>query len=238
MQPLHSAEAVTAEAVRFRAGRYRLEGELAYPDSTPAAAIVIAGPHSLLGGTMHNNIVRALGDGLAARGFVTLRFNYAGVGASEGPVADAPTNLAAFWQTSHALDDAERADDLVAAVAYLRSVAGAGVPMRLIGYSFGCTLLPGALPLDEDAIPLALVAPTIGRHDYTPYETLANPKLVIAPHEDFAADVQLLDGWFDRLAAPKQLIRPRLDGHFFRGHEDWLVAAVGRFLDESWSPGS
>jgi hypothetical protein len=55
---------------------------------------------------------------------------------------------------------------------------------------------------------------------------------VIAPEDDFASDPRLLHEWFSRLPAPKQLVQRRLDGHFFRGHEDWLVATVGSFLDD------
>jgi hypothetical protein len=42
--------------------------------------VVLAGPHPLLGGTLHNNVVRGLGDGPARGGLATLRFNYRGVG--------------------------------------------------------------------------------------------------------------------------------------------------------------
>ena len=40
--------------------------------------------------------------------------------------------------------------------------------------------------------------------------------------------------WFDSIPGPKQLIRPRLDSHFFRGHEAWLVETVSAFLDGQW----
>jgi alpha/beta superfamily hydrolase len=235
MPSLAAYESLTVESVRFPAGAYWLEGNLAYADGVPLAAVVLAGPHPLLGGTKDNNIMVALGDGLAARGFVTLRFNYRGVGGSDGPPVDAAACLAAFWQTSHAPDDPEREHDLRAAVAYLRAVVGTETPLALIGYSFGCSLLPAAVPAGAATIPLVLIAPTIGSHDYTPYDALSNPKLVIAPHEDFAANEELLNSWFGRLAAPKRLVQRRLDGHFFRGHEEWLLASVGAFLDDGES---
>jgi len=65
-------------------------------------AVVIAGPHPLLGGNMRNNVVRCLGDGLAEMGFLTLRFDYRGVGRSRGPQGDVTRHLAEFWKTSHA----------------------------------------------------------------------------------------------------------------------------------------
>jgi hypothetical protein len=139
-------DALVVESVRFSAGRYRLEGELVYPDAgLPLGAAVFAGPHPLLGGNMHNNVVRGLGDGLVRHGLVTLRFNYRGVGGSEGPAVDPAVYLAQFWETSHVPEEGEHRADLAGAVDFLRAVVGREMPLALIGYSFGCSLLPAAL---------------------------------------------------------------------------------------------
>jgi hypothetical protein len=47
-------------------------------------AAVICHPHPLGGGSMHNGVVVAIARGLASRGVIALRFNFRGVGASEG----------------------------------------------------------------------------------------------------------------------------------------------------------
>jgi uncharacterized protein len=236
MPSLCPSDALVVESVRFAAGRQRLEGELVYPEAgPPLGAAVLAGPHPLLGGNMHNNVVRGLGDGLARHGVVTLRFNYRGVGASEGPAVDPAQHLARFWETSRAPDELNYATDLAAATVFLRSIVGAEMPLTLIGYSFGCTLLPAALAVAGVAAPLVLVAPTVGTHDYCAFAALATAKLVIAPEGDFAADTVALAQWFDGLPEPKELVRPRLDSHFFRGHEHWLVATVGAFLNDEGS---
>jgi alpha/beta superfamily hydrolase len=218
---------VVVEAIRFPAGAHVLNGELAYPESHhPQHAVVLAGPHPLLGGTMHNNVVRGLGDGLARHGAVTLRFNYHGLGAtSDGALAH---QLIEFWHRSRTPEEKEQIECLRAAVACVRSVAGATCPLALIGYSFGCTLLAGAA---EDGAALVLIAPATDAHELDDLAALGQPKLVIAPHADFAAtDDRLLD-WFEALRGPKELLRPRLDGHFFRGFEGWLTSAVVEFLD-------
>ncbi len=224
-------ESLVVEAVRFPAGPYRLEGELAYSDALPpVGAAVIAGPHPLLGGTMHNNVVRALGDGLAGQGLVTLRFNYRGVGHSEGPAVDVARHLAQFWETSQVPQDRELCDDLDGAIALARAVvAGADLPLVLIGYSFGCTLPPLARG-GAEAAALVLVAPTVGTHDYEAFVGLARPLLVVASEGDFATDAGRLRAWFDRLTAPRLLVQERRDNHFFRAHEPWLVETVVSFL--------
>jgi alpha/beta superfamily hydrolase len=233
MPPVCSPETVTVEGVRFRSGDWLLSGELAYPiDAAPVALALMAGPHPLLGGTMANNVVRRLGDGLAQQGLVTLRFDYHGAGASDGPDSEAAVRFAEFWQSSRTAAEADYARDLRNAATFLLHTVSDALPLALIGYSFGCSLLAD-LPESVKATPRVLVAPTIGTHSYEAFAAVTAPKLVIAPVDDFAAQAALLADWFDRLPEPKFLLRPRLDGHFFRGHEDWLVETIRRFLLES-----
>ncbi len=232
MPPTPEAAEIVVEEVAFAGAGPRLHGALAYPEiGSVQGGLVIAGPHPLLGGTMHNNVVRGLGDGLAQRGLLTLRFDYRGVGRSEGPRLETTENLAEFWQTSHLAQEMHLAGDVAAAVTYLRQILGASLPLALIGYSFGCALLPHVVC---EGAPLALVGPTIAKHDYTAYEPLRNPKLVIASEDDFASDVGRLQQWFERLAAPRFLVLRHFDNHFFRGHEAWLADAIFGFLREYW----
>jgi hypothetical protein len=81
---------------------------------------------------------------------------------------------------------------------------------------------------------LALIAPTAGRHDLGAVAALPQPRLVIAPHGDFAANEEDLLAWFVTLRGSRELCRPTHDGHFFRGHEDWLVDRVSAFIDRQW----
>jgi alpha/beta superfamily hydrolase len=222
---------LVVETVSFGAGDCLLEGELVYAAEAPVGLAVLAGPHPLLGGHLGNNVVRGLGDGLARYGLAVLRFNYRGVGNSEGTAADPVAQLAAFWQTSHTPDEARYQEDLDAAVAFLRGAVGPDLPLALVGYSFGCTLLAGAAGAGSA---LVLVAPTVGTHDYSSFERLDCPKLVVAPEEDFATDPGELARWYARLPGRKQLVRAWLDSHFFRGHEDWLAETVSAFLDNEW----
>jgi alpha/beta superfamily hydrolase len=220
------------EIVRFPAGSATLEGKLAYPEvAPPVGAAVLAGPHPLLGGSMDNNVLSHLGDGLARRGWATLRFNYGGAARMH------INRLAEFWQSSHLAGEQDHARDLDAAIEFLRASLGSPLPLAAIGYSFGCSLLPLALAADSPGA-FVLIAPAIGKHDLDGFTTLTQPKLVIAPFDDFALDEARLPAWFDRLPGPKLLIRPRLDGHFFRGHEAELLEMVAAFLAQvrRWNP--
>jgi uncharacterized protein len=224
---------IVVENVQVTASTYLLEGEFAYPECTrPAGAVVLAGPHPLLGGNMHNNVVRGLGDGLAERGFATFRFNYRGVGHSQGPAVDVARHIAEFWQTSHVPGEMDLWQDVQGAADFVREAVGPDLPMALLGYSFGCALLPSVRA--QETAPLVLIAPTIGKHDYDTFLPVPGPTLVIASEDDFATDAEKLQSWFKRLAGPKYLLQKRLDNHFFRGHESWLVEMIDHFLREQW----
>ncbi len=229
---------IVVEDFTFRAGPYVLHGELAYPEEgQPWGSAVLAGPHPLLGGTMHNNVVHGLGDGLAEYGLLTLRFDYRGVGRSEGPAVDVAEHLARFWQTSHVPDEMDLSGDVAAAADAVRQLAGPDVPVALIGYSFGCALLPHIqVPGPKPA--LVLVAPTVAKHDYESYAAVRAPVFVIASEDDFATDGERLRRWFDALPAERQLWLRRFDNHFFRGHEGWLARTVFESLCGLWREGS
>jgi alpha/beta superfamily hydrolase len=225
-----TAIGVVNESVHFPSGPYRLEGELAYAEDvkTPIAKVVLAGPHPLLGGNMHNNVVRALGDGLAERSMLTLRFDYRGVGRSQGPAVDVAQHMAQFWETSHVPDEMDLWQDVQAGCEFMRPLAADTTAEVLIGYSFGCVLLPR---VQCPAPPVyILIAPPLHKHDGQAMLGLRGPVLVIASDDDFAADSRLVRQWFDRLSQPKSLIQATLDNHFFRGHESWLVDVVCAFL--------
>jgi alpha/beta superfamily hydrolase len=235
MTPPGLDELPIVESVRFPSGGLLLEGELSYPEQPqPRAGVVVAGPHPLLGGTMRNNVVAALTHGLARRGLATLRFNYRGTGQSEGPRVDGLNNLAEFWATSRLGEEPAYRSDLISACGFLREVLGEGTPVAAVGYSFGCSLLP---LVAESGVPLVLIAPTIGTHEYEAFTKLDNPLLVIVSEDDFAAKVDSLQHWFDRLSAPRRLERGRFDNHFFRGHEQWLADTVFAFLEAQGSVG-
>jgi alpha/beta superfamily hydrolase len=203
---------------------------LAYPEAGCAlGAVVFAGPHPLLGGNMRNNVVRCLGDGLAQRGLLTLRFDYRGAGRSQGPHVNVARHLAEFWRTSHAPGEMDFWQDVQGAAQYVQDVAP-GLPLAFVAYSFGCALLPHVRPRENPAA-LVLIAPTVAKHNYDSFRSVTSPVLVVASDDDFATDTQCLEDWFGTLTMPRQLVRQRCDNHFFRGHEAWLIETVFRFLN-------
>lgn len=231
--PASETRSIVVESVQLSAGAHLLEGELAYGAGTHGSlgGVVLAGSHPLLGGNMHNNVVCGLGDGLAECGWATLRFNYRGVGRSQGPPVDVARHMAEFWETSHVAGERDLWQDVQGAAHFLSPIIGPGKPLVLIGYSFGCALLP-SVRLSEPPAALVLIAPPLAKHDYSAFTTAESPLLVIASEDDFTSEPERLREWFDRLPPEKELIQASRDNHFFRGHEPWLVDTVSAFLQE------
>ena len=98
---------IPEKQVTFRSGDLTLEGLLASRDSEAPAAVVCH-PHPMYGGSMHNNAVEAILAAMWQLGYATLRFNFRGVGASEGEHDGGPGEV----------------DDAVAAMTFLLAQPG------------------------------------------------------------------------------------------------------------------
>ncbi len=71
--------------VRFSTSGVVLEGILEKPKGeAPFPAVAVCHPHPLYGGDMYNNVVSVICQALARESIATLRFNFRGVGQSEG----------------------------------------------------------------------------------------------------------------------------------------------------------
>jgi alpha/beta superfamily hydrolase len=126
-------EEVSQDHVRFSASGVVLEGIFERPKGeAPFPAVAVCHPHPLYGGDMHNNVVSVICQALAQESIATLRFNFRGVGRSEG---------------SHEEGIGEQ-DDVSAALDFLESREGIDRGrIGLAGYSFGTKVaMPVALP--------------------------------------------------------------------------------------------
>ena len=142
--------------IDFKSKSLTLEGVIASPNGLSGAlpGVVVCHPHPLFGGDMNNDLVLAVCKSLVQEGFVTLRFNFRGVGTSDGAFSKG---------------DKER-EDVAAALNMLRAwPAVDNARLALVGYSFGAamilkgsvaTKLPGPLPSYRHPSPLQGLART------------------------------------------------------------------------------
>ena len=174
------------ENVQIQGQSRRLEGVLAYPADKASCSALIAGPHQFLGGDMHNNIVSTLLKALASEGAVTLAFNYAGVGESEGGPADWPAVMSAFWKDGTFPEEDDWADDVGSAIGSLRQWCD--FPPVLVGYSFGCRTVVRNLH-GSRAKAIILISPNPKRHAFEPLADCPVPLLLIHSDNDFTCGV-------------------------------------------------
>ena len=170
--------------------------------------MVISHPHPLYGGDLDNPVVEALASVYRQLGYTTLRFNFRGVGASDG-VYD---------------DGRGEQDDLRAAAAYL---VGLGKTVSdLAGYSFGAWVQVHLNPSIATVRRQLLVAPPVA---YLAFDAIAElpPQLVVVTgDQDRIAPAALLREQAHRWRPEVRLhVLPGVD-HFYSGALQRLAALL------------
>ena len=193
---------VHEETVQLGSPPRCLEGRLAAPPGAVAGAVVCH-PHPQYGGDMDNPVVTAVADALAGRGLAALRFNFRGVGRSQGTYDGGRGEV----------DDARAA--LAALVARLPERA----PIALVGYSFGAAVALRAAA-DGVATRVVAIAPPLALLEPDALAALARPLTVVVGDRDQFCPI-------DRLAALGLTLR-RVAGadHFLAGREREVAGAV------------
>jgi hypothetical protein len=172
-------------------------------------AAVVCHPHPQHGGTMHNKVVFRAGKAFERLGFAVLRFNFRGVGRSEGIFADG----------------VGEADDVRSALDWLAS-ENPGVPLVVAGFSFGSIV---GLPVgNEDGRVTRLVGVGIPT-DRFPFDRLAasrKPKLFVQGERDEYGPPEVLRAALEQVGEPRELVV--IDGadHFFAGRLSELERAI------------
>lgn len=194
-----------------------LEALLEEPDHRePHTAAVVCHPHPLYGGTMHNKVVYRLARGLRRAGLVVLRFNFRGVGRSQGAHAHLTGEI----------------EDARAALDWLRARYSA-LPFAMAGFSFGARVVTQlGCEMEGARFVMAAGFPTrMGPAGYL--ETCASPRIFIqSTHDEFGPRTEL-DSLYARLPEPKELVWVASSDHFFAGGldrlEEEVYAAAGRY---------
>ena len=180
----------------------------------PIAIAVVAHPHPLFGGSMDNKVVTTLAHALFDAGAATYRFNFRGVGQSEG----------------HHDDGRGETADLLTVVAWARA-AHLGMPLWLAGFSFGAAVTLAAseqLNCDE----MLLVAPGFSRMSH--WQNVKSggnaPASTLLIHGEKDETVPLADslGWA-RTRGIAVVVVPEAD-HFFHQRLHILKRIAGRWM--------
>ncbi|HZT05813.1 MAG TPA: alpha/beta fold hydrolase [Chloroflexota bacterium] len=189
-----------------------LEGELWLPDGAQVTAgVVVAHPNPDMGGSMHNNVVAAICQGLHEANLASLRFNFRGVGGSTG----------------RRTNGADEPKDLLGALAFLAAQPGI-TRVGLAGYSFGGRVALAAVREAPDIAALLCVAPPL-RDGLPTRDPFACPMLVVVGDRDRLVEGDA-EAYAGRLPDPSCLrIVPGAD-HFWLGFEPVLIEIARDFF--------
>jgi alpha/beta superfamily hydrolase len=178
--------------------------------SAPRGGFVVCHPHPLYGGDMDNPVVIRAAEVTQAAGYATLRFNFRGVGASDGV---------------HDKGRGEQ-DDVRASVAMLASRLPARSPVGVIGYSFGAWTAARATRPGDTA--LGLIAPPIGMFDFAFLPPADGRVLLVAGTRDTYCPVEAIHRLAESTRAEERIIEGA--DHFFFGKLYPLGEAIGAWV--------
>jgi alpha/beta superfamily hydrolase len=183
------------------------------PGESPRGVAVVAHPHPLFAGTMDNKVVQTLARALVGCGWSAVRFNFRGVGATEGVYDEGRGEL----------------DDLLAVVA---QTAPADVPLALAGFSFGSFVTSHAMkalwatrPVEK----LVLVGTAASRFTVAEIPAEAHDRTLVVHGElDDTVPLASVMDWARPQSLPVTVVPG--GGHFFHGQLPLLKNLVMRHL--------
>lgn len=198
--------------IRFLSGDIEIEGQVY--SSAGDKGVVITHPHPLYGGNMYNNVVEALVRIYQLAGYTTLRFNFRGVGLSQG-------------QYDNGIGEQK---DVRAALQYLAQ-KGKKV-LDLAGYSFGSWVNALAISKVHTVDRMVMISPPVAFMDFNSVGLIPQIQLVVAGSRDDIAPPELIKNilptWNPR--AHLEVI----DGadHFYLGYTGKLESVLTAYLKD------
>ena len=206
-------------AVSFQVKGLTFEGVMAQPEGEQSdlPGVVICHPHPLYGGNMDNNVVLSVSFALAEHGFATLRFNFRGVGNSQG---------------EHTKGESEYHEALGALDLMKAWPAVDGRRIGLAGYSFGSSVILGNANLQKRAKAIALISPPLRALEGTELKASKKATLIVTGDEDKLVQPEQLGRALDSFTSPPTCHIVTGADHYWFGQEDQLAPKVADFFAE------
>ena len=194
----------------------QLEGILSRPSVKNLPAAVVCHPHSLYGGSMNVSLVVSIARTLAQRGVMALRFNFRGVGRSEGAFGEGVAEL----------------DDVAGAVGFLVREEGVDESrLYLVGYSFGAWVGLHHAEHDPRICGVVAIGLPMGQLEEGFISGYARPKLFIVGEGDSVCPPDKLRRFAEGLPPPKEVRILSGSDHFLIGREKEVAEAVADFIE-------
>lgn len=211
-----------SRVITFPSGSLTLEGVLDLPESpVQVPGVVVCHPHPRMGGSMANNVVMAICYGLQSAGIASLRFNFRGVGGSQGSYADGIGEK----------------EDIRAAITFLSTHASID-PDRigLSGYSFGARTALSLIGEDSRVKAIGVVSPPYDTQVLeVPLRKFAGPRYVMMGSEDNFMTVEVIPDFLRHLLDPREYSIVEGADHFWMGFEQQITNHMKTFFSTALS---
>ena len=196
----------------FMCGDLKLEGLLGR--GLTGRGAVITHPHPLYGGDMYNNIVNAITWAYHRKGYTTLRFNFRGVGVSQGSYDEGVGEQ----------------QDISAAIEFLKD--NGCEEIDLAGYSFGAWVIARGLNNFRDVKRIVMVSPPAAFLEFNTDGADARIGLVITGSRDEIAPPSLVEKLVENWNPRARFKIVQGSDHFYWGKEHLVSQAIEEYLSE------
>lgn len=205
--------------VQFQGPEGRIEGRYAHSDLPNPPIALILHPHPQFGGTMNNKVVYNLYDTFKKQGFSVLRFNFRGIGLSEGEYDNGVGELT----------------DATSAMDWLQKMNKNSSNCWVAGFSFGAWISMQLLMRRPEIKRFITVAPPTNMFDFNFLSPCPASGLVISAEDDKIVPVSYVKKLYERLKIQKRITvnyENIMDaGHFFDGHHKELSETCTQYIE-------
>ena len=199
------------ETVTFFSEKHEIEGR--FEKSSQEKGVVITHPHPLYGGDMHNNVVAVITRVFRKKGYTTLRFNFRGVGSSQGSYGDGVGEQ----------------EDVLAAVSYLAKIGIKQIDLG--GYSFGAWVNALAVKKDMQIENMVMISPPVAFIDFSSISDISSLKLIVTGSRDDIAPAKLIKKSYPMWHPGARFEVIKGADHFYGEYINRLEAVLTAHLD-------
>lgn len=206
--------------VIFNGPQGRLEGRYHHNKKPNAPIALMLHPHPQQGGTMNNRVVFTLYQTFVNKGFSVLRFNFRGVGRSQGTFDNGIGELS----------------DAAAALDWMQLHNSSATDCWIAGFSFGAWISMQLLMRRPEIRSFISVAPPANEHDFSFLAPCPSSGLVVHGNVDRVVPQTSVDKLVTKLSSQKSIV---IDyeivtgaDHFFTGHIKPLFDVVNAYLEK------
>ena len=197
----------------------RLEGRYHHNEGKGSPIALVLHPHPLYGGTMNNKIVYRAYQSFAKAGFSTMRFNFRGVGRSQGKFDDGIGELS----------------DAATALDWLQLQNPDASHVWVSGFSFGAWIALQLLMRRPEIEAFIAISPPANMYDFTFLSPCPASGLVLQGDRDDIVSEQAVSGFAEKLAQQKgSNIQYKVIGgadHYYRTRQDELMTELDGFIE-------